>query len=275
MLKCLAAVAALLIVAGCDQPRMSTSGGLTASCATPAASCDGDHGRREQQAGARLRPARATTAPTGPTAPTATDRHRTARDPHQPGQHRRPHRPHQPRRHHRPHRVVRRAGGGRSRRRPSWCSSTGTSRTSTPAAQRHHRARPPRPTATKGGAQIKASRPHRPRRVPRPTTWRCRCAARTRSEDALVREGVAARGHLRSSALGESQPLVRDRRRRARGAEPAGRDRPSLGRLIGARHSSGASFMLFRTGRGRDARYRAPPAQNPACPIKAPGSHLG
>ena len=27
--------------------------------------------------------------------------------------------------------------------------------------------------------------------------------------------------------------------------------------------------------RGRDARYRAPPAQNPACGIPAPGSHLG
>ena len=37
MLKCLAAVAALLIVAGCDEPRMSASGHLIASCATPAA----------------------------------------------------------------------------------------------------------------------------------------------------------------------------------------------------------------------------------------------
>ena len=37
MLKCLAAVAALLIVAGCDEPRMSASGRLIASCATPAA----------------------------------------------------------------------------------------------------------------------------------------------------------------------------------------------------------------------------------------------
>ncbi len=36
MLKWFAAVAALLIVAGCDEPRMSTSGRLIASCATPA-----------------------------------------------------------------------------------------------------------------------------------------------------------------------------------------------------------------------------------------------
>jgi outer membrane protein OmpA-like peptidoglycan-associated protein len=37
MLKWLAAVAALLIVAGCDEPTMSASGRLIASCATPAA----------------------------------------------------------------------------------------------------------------------------------------------------------------------------------------------------------------------------------------------
>jgi outer membrane protein OmpA-like peptidoglycan-associated protein len=36
MLKWLAAVAALLTVAGCDEPRMSASGRLMASCATPA-----------------------------------------------------------------------------------------------------------------------------------------------------------------------------------------------------------------------------------------------
>ena len=37
MLKCFAAVAALLIVAGCDEPKMSASSHLIASCATPAA----------------------------------------------------------------------------------------------------------------------------------------------------------------------------------------------------------------------------------------------
>ena len=36
MLKWLAAVAALLFVTGCDEPRMSASGRLIASCATPA-----------------------------------------------------------------------------------------------------------------------------------------------------------------------------------------------------------------------------------------------
>ncbi len=36
MLKWFAAVAALLIVAGCDEPRMSASGRLIASCTTPA-----------------------------------------------------------------------------------------------------------------------------------------------------------------------------------------------------------------------------------------------
>jgi outer membrane protein OmpA-like peptidoglycan-associated protein len=36
MLKCFAVVAALSIVAGCDAPRMSASGRLIASCATPA-----------------------------------------------------------------------------------------------------------------------------------------------------------------------------------------------------------------------------------------------
>jgi hypothetical protein len=41
------------------------------------------------------------------------------------------------------------------------------------------------------------------------------------------------------------------------------------------RVARGVPSSLAGSGRGRDARYRAPPAQNPACPIKAPGSHLG
>jgi outer membrane protein OmpA-like peptidoglycan-associated protein len=50
MLKCLAATAALLIVAGCNEPRMSAGGRLIASCATPAATTTtaGTRGRPAQ-----------------------------------------------------------------------------------------------------------------------------------------------------------------------------------------------------------------------------------
>jgi RHS repeat-associated protein len=59
---------------------------------------------------------------------------------------------------------------------------------------------------------------------------------------------------------------------------------PALGRFLSvdpliqnplnSQNLNGYSYVGFRR-RGRDARYRAPPAQIPACGITAPGSCLG
>jgi hypothetical protein len=51
--------------------------------------------------------------------------------------------------------------------------------------------------------------------------------------------------------------------------------------LLAMRGDQGGVRVTYLEGeielmnRGRDARYRAPPAQIPACAIHAPGSHLG
>ena len=63
-------------------------------------------------------------------------------------------------------------------------------------------------------------------------------------------------------------------RPRARGRRAAGRRGDARVAERGDAAALKATYSLD-PGRGRDARYRAPPAQNPACPIKAPGSHLG
>ena len=70
------------------------------------------------------------------------------------------------------------AAAGRWRRRRSWCSSTGTARTS-PSRRWPRSSR--RPTPSRPRATPASRRPATPtRRARKPTTWRCRCVAPTR-----------------------------------------------------------------------------------------------